>query len=112
MICDYGLLMTPEIATWEYSHENGMPPRQQSMVEYRISFTELAPNELANHAQTFGPFALEYEIGTLKMLGAIPVFYVPAPAADQPCTEVGSTLVMHLIDAMRRCIEWRRWKGS
>ncbi len=99
MIRDFGLLMTPEIARWQYSHADGSRPRVQSMVQRRISFTELAPHELPGHARDFGPFALEFEIDALKRLGAIPVAYVPQSAAD--AGGLGGTLVNHVIDAMR-----------
>lgn len=101
MIRDFGLLMTPEIARWQYSHADGTPPRSQSMVQRRISFTELAPSELEGHAKDFGPFALEFDIDSLKRLGAIPVFYVPQAGEGRDAGGLGGTLMNHLIDAMR-----------
>ena len=101
MIRDFGLLMTPEIAAWQYPHADGTPPRIQSMVQRRISFTELAPHQLRGHALDFGPFALEFDIETLKSLGAIPVSYVPQAGAERSAGSLGGTLVNHIIDAMR-----------
>ncbi|MDE2113054.1 MAG: hypothetical protein KGJ79_18105 [Alphaproteobacteria bacterium] len=101
LIRDFGLLMTPEVARWEYAHADGSPPRRQSMVQRRISFTELAPAELAGHAKDFGPFALEFDLDSLKRLGAIPVFYVPQAGEGHDAGGLGGTLMNHLIDAMR-----------
>jgi hypothetical protein len=101
LIRDFGLLMTPEVAEWQYSHADGTPPRVQSMVQHRISFTELAPTQLARHAREFGPFSLEFDIETLKELGAIPVFYVPQGVEKKHAGGLGATMVMHVIDAMR-----------
>lgn len=101
LIRDFGLLMTPEVATWQYTHVNGTPPRTQSMTQRRISFTELAPYELARHARDFGRFALEFDVGVLKSLGAVPVFYIPHADARLHASGLGETIVMHLIDSMR-----------
>ncbi len=52
--------------------------------------------------RSFGHFALEFDISTLKRLGAMPVFYIPQ-SADPDTNEVtslGSTLVVQSIDAM------------
>jgi hypothetical protein len=101
LIHDFGLLMPPEIARWEYTHADNSPPHRQSMVQRRISFTELAPAELPGHAKNFGPFALEFDIDALKRLGAIPVFYVPQAGDGHDAGGLGGTLMNHLIDAMR-----------
>ena len=74
LIRDVGLLLTPEIISWEYPHADGSPPRQQTILQRRACFTELAPSQLAEHSKAFGHFALEFEIEVLKDLGALPVF--------------------------------------
>lgn len=99
LIRDFGLLLTPEIARWEYPHADGTPPRSASMIQRRVSFTELSPAELARHSDEFGHFALEFEIDTLKSLGAMPVFYVPR--AVDGADSLADTIVMQIIDAMR-----------
>jgi len=96
---DFGLLLTPEIAHWEYPHANGTPPRTADMIQRRASFTELAPQELARHSDEFGHFALEFEADTLKQLGAMPVFYVPR--SEKGAGSLADTMVMMIIDAMR-----------
>lgn len=62
-----GLLLTPEVLT----------VNSVSFTQQRICFTELAPDELPEHAENFGNFALEFSIASLRELGAMPVFYVP-----------------------------------
>jgi len=99
LIRDFGLLLTPEIARWEYPHADGTSPRSAAMIQRRVSFTELSPSELAPHSEEFGHFALEFEINTLKLLGAMPVFYVPR--ADCGAGSLADTIVMQIIDAMR-----------
>jgi hypothetical protein len=99
LIRDFGLLLTPEIAHWEYPHADGTPPRSASMLQRRVSFTELGPSELARHSEDFGHFTLEFKIETLKQLGAMPVFYIPR--ADDGAGSLGNTMVMQIIDAMR-----------
>src|SRR5271165_6017221 len=70
LIRDVGLLLAPEAVKWQYTHADDTPPRIQEIWQRRISFTELLPSELPRHAETFGHFALEFRIDTLKSLGA------------------------------------------
>jgi hypothetical protein len=102
LICDIGLVLAPEVVPWSYPHADGTPPRQQQTIQRRICFTELAPSELKQHAREFGHFALEFEVDVLKRMGAMPVFYIPQAADQDPngLTSLGSTLVVQSIDAM------------
>jgi hypothetical protein len=98
LIREAGLLLTPEIVPWQHEHADGTPPRQQQVIQKRACFTELSPAELPTHAEEFGHFALEFQIDTLKTVGAIPVFYIPQPSDKS--LSLGSTLVIQVIDAM------------
>lgn len=101
LIRDEGLLLTPEITKWQYSHADGSLPRKQEIFQRRISFTELAPRELPRHADEFGHFALEFKIDVLRGLGAVPVFYIPTTGDEAGlANSLGATLVIQLIDAM------------
>jgi hypothetical protein len=100
LIRDFGLLLTPEITSWQYPHANQTPPRNMQMVQRRVSFTELSSKQLPEHAKEFGHFALEFEIDTLKDLGAIPVFYIPKWGSSSLARSLGQTLVIQMIDAM------------
>jgi hypothetical protein len=102
LIGSVGLVMAPEILKWSYPHADGSPPREQETIQRRVCFTELAPRELVEHAKLFGSFALEFNLDTLKAMGAMPVFYIPQATAGEGTgvTSLGSTLVIQLIDAM------------
>lgn len=87
---------------WNYPHANGAPPREQQTIQKRICFTELAPRELSGHAKTFGNFALEFDVHTLKRIGAMPVFYIPQATDNDEngVTSLAATLVIQATDAM------------
>ncbi len=100
LMCD-GLLLTPETIKWEYPHADGSQPREQTVLQKRVCFTELTPVELPRHAQEFGHFSLEFSVDVLKGLGALPVFYIPmASEKTGEVATLGSTLVLQIIDAM------------
>jgi hypothetical protein len=100
-IRDYGLLLLPEIVSWQYPHADGSPPRRITSIQRRACFTELSPCELTKHSDEFGHFALEFPIDTLKSLGAIPVFYIPqATLGGAEEVSLGPTSVIQVIDAM------------
>jgi hypothetical protein len=103
LICDAGLLLAPEVVTWQYPHADGSPPRTQTYIQRRVCFTELAPGDLSEHAEIFGRFALEFEIDVLKGMGALPVFYIPQATSASPSeiNNLGSVLVNQMIDATR-----------
>jgi hypothetical protein len=77
-IRDFGLVLTPQLIEWTQATVSGTP-RSMPILQRRVCFTELAPIELAEHADRFGHFSLEFEIETVRRLGAMPVFYVPQP---------------------------------
>jgi hypothetical protein len=87
---------------WRNPHADGSPPREQQIIQRRICFTELAPSELTEHAKEFGHFALEFDVHTLKRMGAMPVFYIPQATNNDEhgVASLGSTLVIQAIDAM------------
>jgi hypothetical protein len=102
LIYDAGLVLAPEVVKWNYPHADGAPPREQQTIQRRICFTELAPTELVQHAEEFGHFALEFDVQTLKRMGAMPVFYIPQATEhdEHGVTSLGATLVIQAIDAM------------
>jgi hypothetical protein len=102
LIGEAGLLLAPEAVKWKHPHADGSPPREQESIQRRICFTELAPDELILHAEEFGHFALEFDIDTLKRMGAMPVFYIPQSVGEdgEGVTSLGTTLVIQSIDAM------------
>jgi hypothetical protein len=100
---DVGLVMAPEIVKWGYEHADGSPPRTSEVLQQRVCFTELEPQELPRHAQKFGRFALEFTVPTLKSLGAIPVFYIPramsAATGAEGCLAAGRNATPPLLAA-------------
>lgn len=78
-----GLMLAPEIVEWH------IPPGLSigvasplRLFQQRICFTELSPDELTNHSETFGPFAMEFDIGALRRAGALPVIYMPQALSE------------------------------
>ncbi len=80
-IIQYGLLLTPELVQAALPND---PENPFCIFQQRISFTELAPSELQQHAETFGAFAIEFEIEKLLQIGALPVFYFPVQSPAIP----------------------------
>jgi hypothetical protein len=86
LVKEIGLIVAPEI--------QGGTHRSIKYDQLRICFTEFHESELRQHAQRFGPFALEFEIGRLRQMGALPVIYMPQPVSagdpTRPCDKSGS----------------------
>jgi hypothetical protein len=98
------LVLVPEFLEWTQPTIGG-PPRTFPILQKRVCFTELSPKELAAHADRFGHFSLEFEIETVRKLGAMPVFYVPQPTSEMTDGSlVGSALVAIATD-MRAVIQ-------
>lgn len=87
-----GLLLVPELTKLR------APGGQviQEIVQERMCFTELAPDEVPKHAETFGLFALEYEPMALRQLGAVPVFYIPSNLDNQGLAAAGTVLASRM----------------
>jgi len=98
-VAKYGLLLTPEYIEWKQPSVDGTS-RVLPVMQQRVCFTDLAPSELLEHANKFGHFAIEYDAGILRSLGAIPVFYVPQPSSlSGDASAVGAGLVALVSDA-------------
>lgn len=67
-----GLLLVPEIVEFG----------KMQLLQRRICFTELAEDQLPDHASEFGEFALEFEIDTLRELGGMPAIYLPSQTGE------------------------------
>jgi Putative abortive phage resistance protein AbiGi, antitoxin len=100
-ICDFGLLLTPEVSEYKYEHANETPPRVEQILQKRICFTELSSKELKLHSENFGHFSIEFEIDILKKMGAIPVFYIPLSLnSDENGVSIGSVLLIQFVDTL------------
>ncbi len=98
LIAKTGLVLAPEVVAWKQLLQDGVT-REFEQLQKRICFTELSEAELPEHGQRFGPFAIEFDLATLRHLGAIPVSYVPQSLSALGASAVGATLVAELFDA-------------
>lgn len=74
---EMGFLLTQEIVDWgKYLKLNEIRPNR--IDQKRICFTALNPKELKNHMAKWGIFSLEFNTQNIRLLGAMPVFYVPS----------------------------------
>lgn len=97
-IKNLGLVMAPEIVEWKQPTVDGKD-RITRIRQKRISFTELARNELRGHGEKFGPFALEFKIDVLRRMGALPVIYMPQGSKELGnLTNLGAMIVAQLGD--------------
>ena len=89
-----GLLLVPEKWVSAERLENGELGPQDVVFQKRVCFTELQTPELKQHSETFGSFALEWEIGTLLELHAMPIMYLPKTGEDD--SSIGATTLARL----------------
>jgi hypothetical protein len=99
----WGLLLTPEEIVFQgeaFKDENNAQPIR--ILQRRLCLTELAEDELAEHTQVFGPAALEFDQGTLRRIGGMPVVYIPQSLSTNPEHDnfalIGQTFVYRLFD--------------
>ena len=93
-------MLTPQLIEWKQPSAGKSASRVFPVLQKRVCFTELALHELPQHAEKFGHFALEFEIDTVRRLGAVPVFYVPQPtSAAGDGSAVGTALLAIAMDA-------------
>jgi len=87
-----GAILSPETVTWDVSGFS-LGAKQLSILQRRMSFTELAISELPEHCTAFGPISLAFDLAVLRAAGAIPVIYVPQGIADSPLSQVATFCV-------------------
>ena len=93
---ELGLILAPEIVEWQTPVSLGTPSPTR-ILQRRICFTELSPQELCEHSTRFGPFALEFETTALRRIGALPVIYMPQALSEQDhLALLGPFVVGHL----------------
>ena len=80
-ISKLGLILAPEVVEWHTPVNLGTPSPMQ-VLQRRICFTELSPQELNGHSKRFGPFALEFDTAALRRIGALPVIYMPQALSE------------------------------
>jgi len=93
---ELGLILAPEVVEWHTPVSLGTPSPAE-ILQRRICFTELSPQELSEHSTRFGPFALEFETTALRRVGALPVIYMPQALSEQDhLALLGPFVVGHL----------------
>lgn len=98
LIADHGLVLAPEMLEFSESLQDGSKSAPIKIFQKRICFTELSPKELPEHAEAFGPISLEWDLAKLRIMGAIPVFYVSLDAPPNSLEGIGASLVARLAD--------------
>lgn len=74
-ILRFGLVLAPEIRVVSLPASAGGVGGPIVVAQKRACFTLLAPAELQNHAEFFGPISLVWEVADLRRLGAAPAIY-------------------------------------
>ena len=64
-----GFLLTPEMVEWREHLDDGTQSDPIQVFQKRVCFTELAPQELSEHGNLFGAFAIEFPLENLRLLG-------------------------------------------
>jgi hypothetical protein len=103
LMFNWGLLLTPEeIVFQEESYKDEESAEPIRIVQRRLCLTELSEAELPDHAQMFGPIALEFDQGTLRRIGGMPVIYIPQTVSANPeyanFALIGQTFVYRLFE--------------
>jgi hypothetical protein len=98
-IAKSGLLLTPERVEWPGEHR-GPGKRAEPIISFdrRVCFTHLHPSEVGVHATHFGAFAIEFDNGSLRILGAMPVFYVPVSEGYKGYEGLGLAIAARIAD--------------
>lgn len=106
LIREIGLVLAPEIVEWHTPGENTLgTPNPTRVPQRRICFTELSPQELRTHSERFGPFALEFEVGELRRMGALPVIYMPQALSEQDHLALLGPFIVGHLDQIRGLLD-------
>jgi|GEM_PF-3491168 len=100
-LLDNGLLLAPENYEIPILDSGRLIVDHLKVTQRRACFTELEPAALPGHSQTFGPFALVYNISDLRRLGALPVFYVPLITHGGYLSGLATELLVGFADSSR-----------
>lgn len=92
-IKNIGMVLAPEVVEWRIPQVDSTTKVIRKR-QTRICFTELAQSELSRHAESFGPFSLEFPIRVLREFGILPVIYVPQMVeGDRLLSSLGPVIV-------------------
>lgn len=108
-IIERGLVLTPELIHFSEKLANGERSKPWSLMQKKISFTELSPDELTEHSSFFGAFSLEWEQTVLIEMGAVPVFYVPLQPSHIDANDGLAAAILSRVGEIQQLLE--RLKG-
>lgn len=102
-IIHIGLLLTPEALYFPnlVSHDSANLEDGSDVFQKRLCFTYVRRSELVNHCAHFGAFSLEFDIVTIRKLGAVPVMYVPQPVSGDHASgfdHIGNDIIHQMRD--------------
>ena len=90
------LILAPEVVEWTAPVNLGSPSPFR-VLQQRVCFTELRPDELTAHSRHFGPYAIEFDIAGLRRVGALPAIYMPqALSKDDHLALLGPLVLSHV----------------
>ena len=106
LIREIGLVLAPELVQWHTPGQNMLgTPNPLKVLQRRICFTELSPQELSRHSEHFGPFALEFEVEELRRMGALPVIYMPQALSEQDHLALLGPFIVGHLDQIRGLLD-------
>src|SRR4051794_14741617 len=98
LMAEAGIILAPEVVQWNQPVITG-GHKTTSLLQTRACFTELPFEQFGDHAKRFGPFALEFDLLTLRQLGALPVISMPQTTGiDRHFSAFGLSIVTQLGD--------------
>ncbi len=104
-ILDSGLLLLPEVVgipeEIELQSDSADEPggRTLSAIQRRFCLTMLASREVVGHKEVFGRCSVQFSAFATRLLGAIPVIYLPLGASEEGNSALGVTLLHCLAEA-------------
>jgi hypothetical protein len=103
-IANIGLVLAPEVVQWNIPLANGTT-KQIRHRQTRICFTELSRPELPDHARKFGPFSLEFSLGTLRESAVLPVIYMPQNIGGERNMSSAGAMMVWMFEMVRYTLE-------
>ncbi len=100
-----GFVLTPEQVEWKERLRGGGFAKPDFVKQIRICFTELSPSELPEHSTRFGKFAFEFDIATLRKLGALPVIYLPTDTGQASGHESAASASIARMSQLTRVLD-------
>jgi hypothetical protein len=105
-ICESGLLLVPEELSFPEETGGSDAAGRIFAIQRRFCLTMITQGRIREHSRHFGPITVSFEPASARILGAIPVMYLPQPAPDGSQTtldRLGYFFVYRLIELQKLC---------